>query len=250
MKITILGSGASRINLKRSSPAYLLEVNSKNILIDAGPGCVKQLLKIKKTVFDIDAILFTHFHKDHYLDLPVILGELHHQKDRPELGCYPKLKIGKIKIYGPAALKKIVAPIKRDLPLETRVIGNSKFKLFGLKISSLLLEHMGEIIGYKIENGKRNFTFTSDSKYCKNSIELAKNTDVLIHSVGLPKKFKVTSAHPTLIDVGKVADQAKVKKLVLTHFYPVMDKYNYLKDVRKNYKGPIIAAKDLMKINI
>ncbi len=88
------------------------------------------------------------------------------------------------------------------------------------------------------------------SDYCVNSIKLAKDANVLVHSVGVPKRFHVYKYHPLPEESGLVATEAKVKKLVLTHFYPVMDKINYLVDVRKKYKGQIIIAHDLMKIEI
>ena len=56
--------------------------------------------------------------------------------------------------------------------------------------------------------------------------------------------------HPTFADVGRVATESKTKKLVLSHFYPAADRYDYKKGVRKEYKGPMVVGRDLMKIEI
>ncbi|MFA6272589.1 MAG: MBL fold metallo-hydrolase [Patescibacteria group bacterium] len=250
MKLTILGSGTNRVSIKRSAPAYLLEVSGKNILIDTGAGCARQLLRAGKHILDIDAILYTHFHKDHYLDLPVILNELKHQIAYPEFGEYPKKKVKKIKIYGPSGVKKIVAQWNINIPMEVKTINKREFNLFGTRVKSNSLKHIGEIIGYRISEKGKTFVFTSDSKYCKKSVELASKADVLLHSVGLSKRYGAQEVHPTPGQAGMVAQEAMVKKLVLTHFYPAADKRNNKKDVKKFYKGKLILGEDLMKIKI
>ena len=62
------------------------------------------------------------------------------------------------------------------------------------------------------------------------------------------------ASHTTTEDVGKIAAMAKVKKLVLTHFVPgddptITDEM-WMEDVKKHYSGPIVAAKDLMEIEL
>lgn len=250
MRITVLGTGTNRINLERSSPSYLLEVGKKNILIDTGNGCIRQLLRIKKNILDVDAVLYTHFHKDHYLELPDIINQLKAQRNYPQIGKYPNKKIKKITIFGPNGVEKVVSLWKGDLNIKIKTLNKSEFTLFGLKIKTLPLLHLGYIIGYRFIQKGKVITYTSDSRYCTNSVKLAKNADVLIHSVGLPKKYGAEKAHPLPLEAGKVASEAGVKKLVLTHFYPAVEKYSYQREVREYYRGTIVIAKDLMKIKV
>ncbi len=76
---------------------------------------------------------------------------------------------------------------------------------------------------------------------------LAKNCDLLILDCG---QIKPGNGHLTPTLAGQIAQAAQVKKLLLTHFYPEMEKIDIKKIVKKYYSGPIILAKDLMKIKI
>ena len=69
MKLIVLGSGTCVPSLKRSAPAYYLEAEGKQILIDCGGGTLLQLEKIGKSYKDIDAVFITHTHPDHIADL-------------------------------------------------------------------------------------------------------------------------------------------------------------------------------------
>ena len=61
MKITILGSGSFVNSLEHFGPGYLLEIDGKKILVDAGSGTTIQLLKMDIKVLDLNYIFITHF---------------------------------------------------------------------------------------------------------------------------------------------------------------------------------------------
>lgn len=51
------------------------------------------------------------------------------------------------------------------------------------------------------------------------------------------------------MEIGEMSQKSKVKKLILDHFYPQFGQYDLIKEVKDNYKGEIIRAKDLDIIN-
>lgn len=63
MKVSILGTGS----IYSKSTCASLIINH-NILVDLGPGVIKQLLKQEYDLRRIDTILITHLHSDHILD--------------------------------------------------------------------------------------------------------------------------------------------------------------------------------------
>ena len=73
MKITILGSGTAAPRINRNMSSYLLEINNNKVLFDTGPGTIRQLLKLKVNLLDIDNIFYTHLHNDHINDLGAII---------------------------------------------------------------------------------------------------------------------------------------------------------------------------------
>src|SRR3989338_5270817 len=96
MKLAILGSGTSAPRLERNNAGYLLGINNKKILLDSGAGTIRQLLKLKVNLLDIDNIFYTHFHNDHINDLPSIIWS----------NNYGTLRKKALNLYGPKGFKK------------------------------------------------------------------------------------------------------------------------------------------------
>ena len=96
MKITILGSGTAAPRLNRNMSSYLFETGNKKILFDSGPGTIRQLLKLKISLLDIDNIFYTHFHNDHINDLPAIIWS----------NNYGYVRKKPLNLYGPKGFKK------------------------------------------------------------------------------------------------------------------------------------------------
>ena len=96
MRITILGSGTAAPRIIRNMSSYLLEISNKKILFDSGPGTIRQLLKIKASLLDINHIFYTHFHNDHINDLSAIIWSNNY-------GTYRKKALY---IYAPKGFKK------------------------------------------------------------------------------------------------------------------------------------------------
>ena len=69
MKVTILGSGTSVPLADRASPSVAIFIDSRFILMDIGPGAIRQLAIAGLEYQDIDYILISHFHPDHTADL-------------------------------------------------------------------------------------------------------------------------------------------------------------------------------------
>jgi ribonuclease BN (tRNA processing enzyme) len=108
---------------------------------------------------------------------------------------------------------------------------------------------------------------SGDTAYAPALAEFAKGADVLVHEVMyLPAIEKLIqqnanakrlrehllAAHTSTEEVGRIAAQAGVKTLVLTHFVPGDDPTitdeQWTEGVRKNFKGRIVVGRDLMEI--
>ncbi len=102
------------------------------------------------------------------------------------------------------------------------------------------------------EKGKK-ITFILDTVFCTEAIDLAKNADLLISEAVYANDLQELATqykHMTARDAAKIAEKAKVKKLILTHFSQRYKNVKELvvdaKDVFKNVE----AAKDFMKLKL
>jgi ribonuclease Z len=71
--VTFIGTAASVPTASRGTSATLVVRGGSRVLIDCGEGTQRQFLRSGLGLLDLDAILLTHLHGDHYLGLPGLL---------------------------------------------------------------------------------------------------------------------------------------------------------------------------------
>ena len=275
MQLTLLGTGCPSVDHKRFGPSNLVSTKTAKILVDCGSGITQRLHELKVSSADIDALLFTHLHSDHAVDLyQLIISSWHSYRIKPW------------KIYGPKGTKKFVKKImdawaderKLRISYESRAsakafdiqviefksIGNIKIK--DLKIKYFEVDHkpVNYAYGFCFTNKNKKLTISGDTRPCENLMKYAQRSDVLLHEVFIEGEIlqinkmrtkktlhNVQSYHTTSTQVGKVAFIARAKKLVLTHFVPTrFNKNNLKKVVKKDFGKDPVIGEDLMTIKV
>jgi ribonuclease Z len=111
--------------------------------------------------------------------------------------------------------------------------------------------HPSDVLGKDIKG--KSVTIATDTKYCENSAALAMNSDILIHEATFEKDLWDKAQemnHSTTVDAAKIAKQAKVKLLIITHISSRNDDIDKLVDECKPIFESTIAAYDFMRITI
>ena len=136
----------------------------------------------------------------------------------------------------------------------TKKFGLTQHPLLGELQKGKDIVYQGKKIKVKnatfVKRGKK-ICFILDSYYDKKLISMAKNADLLIaESTWLEKDKLIDKEHLSSKDSGKLAKQAKVKKLILTHFSQrYKDLGEMLKEAKKEFNN-VELAKDLMSLEI
>lgn len=209
MKITILGTGSI---YSKSNCASLLIDN--NILIDVGPGTIKQLIKENYDLKQVDTILLTHIHSDHILDFPTFIVNIE------VLGIQHK-----IDIYSPKGTKEKLLMLTRlmyedyfdefiDEYLNFIEIYDDleiKNKDYNIKVKEVF--HKGiEAYGFIIDS---KLGITGDSSLCDSIMYISNNSSVMICDCSQ----KIGDEYHMGIDnVKKLLEQNKNLKIIPTHF--------------------------------
>ena len=275
MELTLLGTGCPSVDHKRFGPSNLVSTKTAKILVDCGSGITQRLHELKVSSADIDALLFTHLHSDHAVDLyQLIISSWHSYRIKPW------------KIYGPKGTKKFVKKImdawaderKLRISYESRAsakafdiqviefksIGNIKIKDLNIKYFEVDHKPVKYAYGFCFTNKNKKLTISGDTRPCENLMKYAQKSDVLLHEVFIEGEIlqinkmrtkktlhNVQSYHTTSSQVGKVAFIARAKKLVLTHFVPTrFNKSNLKKVVKKDFGKDPIIGEDLMTIKV
>jgi ribonuclease BN (tRNA processing enzyme) len=248
----ILGSGTCVPSLKRSACSVLVTGDQKHILVDCGPQTIHRLLEMDITINDIDCLLMSHFHPDHSGELVNFLFATK----------YPGgiRRRAPLTIVGGTGLKDFYRRLERAFGpwmtptadfvhlIEMNPPEFDNMRLGSISITTTPVEHRPESIAYRISQHQDIvIVYSGDTDYSENLIALAQYADVFICESALPDELKVPG-HLTPSLAGQIANQAHVKKLVLTHFYPECEQADIVSQCRKSYNGPLVLAQDLLSI--
>jgi ribonuclease BN (tRNA processing enzyme) len=279
-RVILLGTkGGPRVGeAGRSNPATLILINDVPYLVDCGYGVTRQLLLAGVAVNKVRYVFITHHHSDHNLEYGPLF--------------YNAWAVGlpiKIDGYGPPGLKKMAEDFfsYEQFDINTRIADEGRadprpmltshefdkpavvLENDDVKVSTCKVSHppIEQAYAYRFDTPDRSIVISGDTAYSPELARFAKGADVLVHEVmylpaidalvrRLPEAKRLRehllASHTLPADVGKVAAQAGVKTLVLSHFVPGDDASitdeQWSADVRKEFKGQIIVGRDLMEI--
>jgi ribonuclease BN (tRNA processing enzyme) len=279
-RLILLGTkGGPRVGESgRSNASTLILINDVPYVVDCGYGVSRQLMAAGVALNRLRYIFITHHHSDHNLEY----GALFYNAWITGLPVH-------VDAYGPVGLEKMTRDFfsYMKFDIDTRIVDEGRPDPRGLlaphdfnkqgvvllnddvKISTCLVRHppIKQAYAYRFDAKDRSVVISGDTAYAPELAEFAKGADVLVHEVmylpGIEKlvarlpnatrlRAHLLAAHTVPEDVGRIAAQAGVKTLVLSHFVPGDDPSitdeQWAQDVRKQFKGRIIVGKDLMEI--
>jgi ribonuclease BN (tRNA processing enzyme) len=246
MKVTFLGTNGWFDTDCGNTICTLIETKTAYILLDAGNGIYKAGRYIRK---DKPVYLFlSHFHIDHIEGLHTLA----------------KFNFQSLQIIGQtrtkAIIKEFLAPqysIPIDkLPFPCNVISVKEgWHKRPVKFRALELVHASSCFGYRLEIDNKVISYCTDTGYCKNSVKLSADADLLISECALLSGQTSNSwphMNPQL--AAKLAAESKTKKLVLTHFdaalYTTMAKREKAQAHARKIFPETFSATDGLRINI
>lgn len=231
MKLTVLGNNGPYPEPGGACSGYLIEVEDKKILLDCGNGVLGNLQKFIKFE-ELDMVILTHLHSDHMSDMMVLRYAVMVKKMRKLINKVidvfaprePAEDYNKLDIRGCFNLK----PIDEELALNYG----------GLNITFKEMNHPVETYAVSLSYKDRRFIYSGDTAWCKNIIEFCKDADCIMLDSGTFNKDKNNNSEPHMTpeECGRVAKEANVKRLLLTHFWPDDDK-NACLDKAKEFFG-------------
>ena len=241
MKITVLGSGTSQgvpviacdcevcisENPKdaRLRSSVMIEEDGQTFVIDTGPDFRQQMLREK--VEKVDAIIYTHEHKDHVAGMDDVRAYNYKWKKDVEIYCTQRVNEALHREF-PYVFSDYRYP---GVPsVNMNIIENKEFEINGVKILPIEAMHYKlPIFGFRI----KNFVYLTDvSSISEKEKEKMKNTDLLILDA-LRRKPHIS--HLTLEQALELINELKPKRALLTHISHYMGKYDdLLKELPSN----------------
>lgn len=254
MRLTVLGRSPARPNPGEACAGYLVEGGGSRILMDVGPGVVAQLLR-RNTPDELDAVVISHMHTDHCLDLVTLRYS------------YPWIDVAKHRLT-------VIVPPGSTGQLAEMALGAGYANFFDksftfvehdghapIEVGNLRLEpdetqHYVRTWGFRIsargtdEDPERILTYSADSGPCGALPRLAAGADLFLCEAAL-RSLREDDPEPQgrghLLpsEAAETARAAGARRLLLTHIPMTDDGEWALAEARSAYDGPVEIAEPM-----
>jgi ribonuclease BN (tRNA processing enzyme) len=280
-RLVLLGTrGGPRVTGNGQVPSSSLIVyNGVPYVIDTGYGVTLRLVESKFPLTALRYIFISHHHSDHNAEYGLLLNN-----------AWAAGLSKPVDAYGPRGMNQLAQGFWEayKFDIETRIADEGRPDLRKLvtvheygegpvmeagdvRVTALRNFHppITESFALKFEFPGRTIVFSGDTAYYPPLATFAKGADILVHEVmyapALDELVRRNPNAPTLMahlkashtlaeDVGRIATEAGVKKLVLNHFVPVdipgVTEQTWFDAVRGTYGGDLVVGRDLMEIKL
>lgn len=249
MKLTLIGTSNYELEHANASAGYVVQTKTTTLKLDFGRSNLTGMVHSGIDWKQLDAILISHVHPDHVSDLVQYLQLYTLYRDSGRL-------TKDIQLVGPEGfnnwfelLKQVVSTNWKHIPT-TREVMNSMLTIGNAHIEVAPMKHVIPTVGYRIEANGKTLCYTGDAAYSPELVKLAKNVDVLLTECSATNEQE-TEVHMRPKDIARVAQEAKVKTVVLTHYPTEPATRKALADqVRAECKTTVIAGSDSQVIEL
>ncbi|MEO5569241.1 MAG: MBL fold metallo-hydrolase [Gemmatimonadaceae bacterium] len=278
-RLILLGTaGGPTPKPNRSAPSQVIVVNGVSYVIDCGSGVARQMILAGLKLGSIRGVFLTHQHSDHNADVGNLL-----------LLSWASDLARKVDVYGPPPIGRMMRQFLElnAADIRTRIADEGRPPIAGLiathemrgaglvmrdgnvKVTAAVVNHppVTPSFAYRFDCPDRSIVISGDTAPSDALIRLARGADVLVHEVmHVPSieqiivsepnaktlREHLIASHTTTEQVGRIATEAGVKTLVLSHFvpggFPFLSDEAWLDAVRPHYPGRLIVGRDLLEI--
>ena len=245
MKLTVIGCSGSVPGPAGPASAYLVEHDGFRLLLDLGSGAFGALQRHVDPAA-VDAVVLSHLHPDHCLDLcPYVVYHRYAGSD----------PLPRLPLLGPAETHDRIAaaydPGSRSglgdvFDVAAVTAGERGLGPFRLRFERM--SHPGEAYAVRLEAEGRTLTYSGDTAPSDALVRLAAGSDVLLceasYAEPAPGKRNPPGLHMTGREAGEHATAAGAGRLMLTHIPPWIDARRTAEDAAGAFAGrsELVAA--------
>jgi len=252
VRLTIIGSAGSFANPSSAASCYLVEHDGTRIVLDLGNGALGPLAAAAD-LRALDAVLLSHLHADHCMDLTGLYVARKYHRDGP-----PRVRLP---VHGPADTARRIADAYRTSPGESvegldgiyRFVDHTPdpVRIGPFTITVARVAHPVPAYAIRVEAAGTSLVYSGDTGPTPALVELARRADVALFEASFAVGERDTpDLHMTGVQAGEHAQAAGVGLLVLTHLVSWNDPMATLADGRSAFDGEVALATPGMVVEL
>lgn len=238
MKLTVLGCAGSYPGPDSPCSSYLLQADGFSLLVDLGNGALTNLQRLHG-LFDVDAVVVSHLHPDHWSDLCpyMVVRKYARRHGSPALPPLP--------VYGPTGTQERLGSTWGDQSASSgvfdyHVLTPGTGKIGPFEVTTALMNHPVETYGLRISHDGHALAYSADTGPCQALIELASGADTLLcEAAFVDEPDNTPDLHLTGRQAAEHATAAGVERLLLTHLVAWNDSSRTYAEARAAFDGSL-----------
>lgn len=242
MKVTVLGSCAAWPEPGRACAGFLVEHAGYRLVLDLGFGTLPRLLALCPNG-TVDAVVITHQHSDHCVDLNGLLRVRH----------YGERTLDRIPLYCPPGVAELVDSLEPK-PRLTELFDVHELpgahKAGPFELTSVELPHFVTNAGVRLHAAHKTVAYTGDTGPSELLAELGRKADLYIMDATLQHQPEGPRNVLSAEEAGYWAAQARARRLLLTHFWPGNDRGVSLRQAATHFTGELLAADEGLVVDL
>jgi ribonuclease BN (tRNA processing enzyme) len=241
VKLTIVGCSGTYPGPDSACSSYLVEQDGFRLLVDAGNGSTGALQR-SIGLLDIDAVLISHLHGDHYLDLVTYTyARRYHPDGSP--GSVPVYGPGDLEHHLTGAFGRPVHDLLHAVYDFHTVSDADRVSVGPFEVEFGAVNHPVETYARRIAAGGKSLTYSADTGLSDELVKLARSTDLFLCEASyLEGEDNPPDIHLTGREAAEHAARADVGRLVLTHLVPWGDRDRTLGEANAVFDGDVPVA--------
>jgi ribonuclease BN (tRNA processing enzyme) len=233
--VVVLGSCAGWPAAGRACSGYLVTFRGARIVLDMGFGTAARLFSL---VAVPDAVVITHAHPDHVVDLHALFRSLRYGPRRAVVPVYAASGVVEV-------LAALDPPDAGDLAscLDFRPLPSTPYAVGPFVLRSFPLPHYVPNVGVRLEAPGLCVAYTGDTGPSPDLVALARDADLLIADCTDRPPLDLRPREAAL-----AAAAGGARRLLLTHFWPGADREECRRAAAEVFSGEIIVAEEGLEI--
>jgi ribonuclease BN (tRNA processing enzyme) len=257
LKITVLGKSPSWQDAGGACSGYLLETDETKVLLDCGNGVFGKLRE-RIDYTELDGVIISHLHADHFLDLvPYAYALIYAPKQQPvPVHTWPGTdEPARPRLVAPPGaeetFRRVVGAWGNDDLIDSafRIAeyeGGDRVEIGDIWATFHPVPHFVETFAVRIgSEGEGEIIYSADTRPGGEIVEAARDADLLIIEATLPRPERTgVRGHLTPEEAGEHARQAGVKRVVITHISDELGDEWALEQAERGFGGPVEIARE------